>query len=73
MKEAAVKRGQYHRQLRRLKGNQGSDPRLLRLTMDGLLDRISGERPRASRIVRALRLDLPANYASTAIYHPYGR
>ena len=46
----------------RKKGGRGSDPRLLRLTMDGLLDRTFGERPRASRIVRVRRLDLPADY-----------
>jgi hypothetical protein len=34
------------------KGNRGSDPRLLGLTMGWLLDRTFGERPRASRIVR---------------------
>src|SRR6516165_5966894 len=37
--------------------SRGSDLRLLRLTMDGLLDKHSGERPRASRIVRVRRLD----------------
>jgi hypothetical protein len=31
--------------------SRGSDPRLLRLTMDRLLDRIFGERPLASRLV----------------------
>jgi hypothetical protein len=35
-------------------------PRLLRLTMDGLLTGTFGERPRASRIVRVPRLELPA-------------
>ena len=43
------------------RGSRGSDPRLLRLTMDRLLDRTHGERPRASRLVRTLRLDLPAD------------
>jgi hypothetical protein len=42
-----------------LRGGRGSDPRLLRLTMDRLLDRTFGERPRASRLVRVTRLDLP--------------
>jgi hypothetical protein len=37
----------------------GGDPRLLRLTMDGLLDRTCRERPRASRIGSVPRLDLP--------------
>jgi transcriptional regulator with XRE-family HTH domain len=40
------------------KGSRGSDPRLLGLTTGRLLDRTFGERPRASRIVRALGLDL---------------
>jgi hypothetical protein len=40
------------------KGSRGSDPRLLGLTMGRLLDRTFGERPRASRIVQALGLDL---------------
>jgi len=31
--------------------SQGSDPRLLRLTLDRLPDRASGERPRASKAV----------------------
>jgi hypothetical protein len=39
------------------KGSRGSDPRLLGLTMGGLLDRTFGVRPRASRIVHALGLD----------------
>jgi hypothetical protein len=39
--------------------SRGSDPRLLRLTMDGLLDRTFGERPLASRLVNVPRLDLP--------------
>ena len=39
-----------------LRWSRGSDPRLLRLTMDGLLDRTCGERPRASRIVSVSRL-----------------
>src|SRR5579863_1589008 len=39
----------------------GSDPRLLRLTVDGLLDRTFGERPHASRLVNVPRFDLPAN------------
>ena len=38
--------------------SRGSDLRLLRLTMNGLPDRTSGERPRASSIVRVRRLDL---------------
>jgi hypothetical protein len=38
--------------------SRGSDLRLLRLTTNGLPDRTSGERPRASRIVRVRRLDL---------------
>ena len=33
--------------LRRVRWSRGSDPRLLRLTMDGVLDRHIGERPRA--------------------------
>jgi hypothetical protein len=33
--------------------------RLLRLTMDGLLDRTFGERPHASRLVNVPKLDLP--------------
>ena len=37
--------------------SRGSDLRLLRLTMNGLPDRTSGERPRASSIVRVRRLD----------------
>jgi hypothetical protein len=53
--------------------SRGSDPRLLRLTMDGLLDRTCGERPRASRIVRVPRLDIPADYVGTAVYHRSGR
>ena len=36
--------------------SRGSDPRLLRLTMGGLLDRTCGERPRASRLIRRRRL-----------------
>jgi len=43
----------------RVRGARGSDLRLLRLTMDGLLDRTCGERPRASRIGSVPRLDLP--------------
>ena len=43
----------------RVRGGRGGDPRLLRLTMDGLLDRTCGERPRASRIGIVPRLDLP--------------
>ena len=42
------------------KGSRGSDPRLLGLTMGRLLDRTSGVRPRASRIVHALGLDQPS-------------
>src|SRR5579883_710602 len=42
--------------LLRTRGSRGSDPRPLRLTMDALLDRTCGERPRGSRIVRARRL-----------------
>ena len=38
--------------------NGGRDPRLLGLTMGRLLDRTFGERPRASRIVQTLGLDL---------------
>ena len=42
------------------KGSRGSDPRLLRLN-NGLAARPHiGERPRASRIVRALGLDQPS-------------
>jgi hypothetical protein len=41
------------------RGAWGSDPRPLRLTMDGLLDRTCGERPRASRIGIVPRSDLP--------------
>ena len=40
------------------KGGRGSDPRLLGLTIGRLLDGTSGERPRASRLVRARRLGL---------------
>jgi hypothetical protein len=43
----------------RFRWSRGSDPRLLRLTMDGLLDRTFGERPHASRLVNVPRLDLP--------------
>jgi hypothetical protein len=39
--------------------SRGSNPRLLRLPMNGLLDRTCGERPHASRFVRVARLDLP--------------
>ena len=41
--------------------SRGSDPRLLRLVMDGLLDRTFGERPHASRLVNVPMLDLPHN------------
>ena len=42
-----------------LDGAGGATPGFLRLTMDRLLDRTCGERPRASRLVRVTRLDLP--------------
>jgi hypothetical protein len=39
--------------------SRGSDPRLLRLTMNGLLDRTSGSDPRASSVASISRLDNP--------------
>ena len=36
--------------------------------MNGLLDRTDGERPRASRIIRALRLDLPTDLRGRTKY-----
>ncbi len=43
----------------RFRWSRGSDPRLLRLTMDGLLDRTFGERPRVSRLVNVPKSDIP--------------
>jgi hypothetical protein len=53
--------------LRRLRRSRGSDPRLLRLTMDGLLDRhIWGATPCIKDRPRP-RLDLLASYAGKVI------
>jgi hypothetical protein len=51
----------------------GERPRLLRVTIGGLLDRIVGERPRASRLVPPPRLDLPADNVGDPIYSAVGR
>jgi hypothetical protein len=48
-------------------------PRLLRVTIGGLLDSIVGERPRASRLVPPPRLDLPADNVGDPIYSAVGR
>ena len=48
------------------KGSRGSDPRLLRLTMGGLLDRTFGERPRASRIVQRPKVKRIKNLTGAA-------
>jgi hypothetical protein len=47
---AAIRNGNRNRANRRsLRWSRGSDPRLLRLTLDRLPDHASGERPRASK------------------------
>jgi hypothetical protein len=50
-----------------IRGGRGSDPRLLRLTMNALLDRTSGERPRGPRIVRDQRSGFPNDSVATGI------
>ena len=51
--------GSAERPMLYFRWSRGSDPWLLRLTMNGLLDRTVGERPHASRLVIVPRLDLP--------------